>query len=173
MLLNGGHTVRYRVRNNSYNPCSTGAGTWPQDNPARLSPLHTVIGRLAGETSSPTVRGGAWTGVSRPESPPKSPPSPIAQLDGQVENPLSDKFRRVLEGVGASIEGGRDSRCILRVLRNCSVHPQGPSLHSEPFIGTDARLVPRRNKRNAYGSYVGFQGQIRTEQEPTHHNPNQ
>ncbi len=47
---------------------------------------------------------------------------------------------------GASMEGVRDSRSILRVLRDCSVHPQGPSLHSEPFIGTDARLVHRRNK---------------------------
>ena len=81
------------------------------------------------------------------ESPQKSPHSNCIAL--LTTRRASRKLAVGKNSASAQRGGGVracDSRSILRVLRDCSVHPQGPSLHSEPFIGTDARLVHRRNK---------------------------
>src|SRR5436309_14597749 len=83
----------------------------------------------------------------------KGDASHCSQLDGQVENARSDKFLRCSKGWGRSIEGACDSRSILRVLRDCSVHPQGPSLRSEPFIG-HCRAVSTRPQHD--GMPMGF-----------------
>ncbi len=82
------------------------------------------------------------------ESPQKSPQTncvACSQPDGQVENPRSDKFRRCSKGWGASIEGVRDSCSILRAPPKL-LNPSTGAVTSEPFIGTDARSVHRRNK---------------------------
>ena len=72
------------------------------------------------------------------EPPPIPIASPAHNSTGKSKTHGRINSAGARRGGGVPIEGACDSRSILRVLRDCSVHPQGPSLHSEPFIGTDA-----------------------------------